>query len=150
MYWFDSIDFTFVPVCFNLQALVLINFLFQSGMQRAVVISVCCYLLFSRLRVSQFFLGFWFTLYLPAIWQINNAGTNKGFRPLMQFTDGDIKQVLNIFIVIDNSRFFNKQIRFPIQNLSSLLEYWKHQLLLSCHIFYQDQILIITCLKALH
>lgn len=25
--------------------------------------------------------------------QINNAGTNKGFRPLLQFSDEDIKQV---------------------------------------------------------
>ena len=25
--------------------------------------------------------------------QINNAGTNKGFRPLLQFTDEDITQV---------------------------------------------------------
>lgn len=25
--------------------------------------------------------------------QINNAGTNKGFRPLLQFTDEDIDQV---------------------------------------------------------
>lgn len=27
------------------------------------------------------------------LWQINNAGTNKGFRPLLHFTDEDINQV---------------------------------------------------------
>lgn len=31
--------------------------------------------------------------YVKTIQQINNAGTNKGFRPLLQFSDEDIKQV---------------------------------------------------------
>ena len=31
--------------------------------------------------------------------QINNAGTNKGFRPLLQFTDEDIKQVTKTCII---------------------------------------------------
>lgn len=31
--------------------------------------------------------------YIKTIQQINNAGTNKGFRPLLQFSDEDIKQV---------------------------------------------------------
>lgn len=33
-----------------------------------------------------------FNTYNPG--QINNAGTNKGFRPLLQFSDEDVKQVL--------------------------------------------------------
>lgn len=33
-----------------------------------------------------------FNTYTPG--QINNAGTNKGFRPLLQFSDEDVKQVL--------------------------------------------------------
>ncbi|KAG6739642.1 hypothetical protein POTOM_057245 [Populus tomentosa] len=31
--------------------------------------------------------------------QINNAGTNKGFRPLLQFTDEDIKQIVSTNLV---------------------------------------------------
>lgn len=40
--------------------------------------------------------SFWFVV------QINNAGTNKGFRPLLQFSDEDIQQVNLIisFLVI--------------------------------------------------
>lgn len=34
--------------------------------------------------------------YLLFIGQINNAGTNKGFRPLLEFTEEDIKQVKSL------------------------------------------------------
>lgn len=34
-----------------------------------------------------------FTHRLYSIGQINNAGTNKGFRPLLEFTEEDITQV---------------------------------------------------------
>lgn len=32
------------------------------------------------------------SLFIPCT-QVNNAGTNKGFRPLLQFSDDDIQQV---------------------------------------------------------
>jgi hypothetical protein len=40
--------------------------------------------------------------------QINNAGTNKGFRPLLQFTDEDIKQVTKTYIINEYEAFLMK------------------------------------------
>lgn len=49
--------------------------------------------------------------YFIHTWQINNAGTNKGFRPLLQFTDEDIKQVCAS--IHSNFRFSkNKEKKF--------------------------------------
>lgn len=38
--------------------------------------------------------------------QVNNAGTNKGFRPLLQFNDDDIQQVCSLMKLILESTMF--------------------------------------------
>lgn len=66
--------------------------------------------------LSRFFYVMWHFFYRSinnlnilictwTIWQINNAGTSKGFRPLLQFSDEDIKQVFIYELVND---FFNR------------------------------------------
>lgn len=48
-----------------------------------------------------------FIYHIKTIVQINNAGTNKGFRPLLQFSDEDIKQVCVYSIAEFNSHSFS-------------------------------------------
>ena len=59
--------------------------------------------------------------------QINNAGTNKGFRPLVTFSDDDITQVClllysvafhyDVACIIDQQTWCNHDILFPSFNL---------------------------------
>lgn len=48
-----------------------------------------------------------FIYHIKTIVQINNAGTNKGFRPLLQFSDEDIKQVCVYNLAEFNSHSFS-------------------------------------------
>lgn len=61
--------------------------------------------------------------YIKTIQQINNAGTNKGFRPLLQFSDEDIKQVYvtNNFLFI----LLKYNVKFNSHSISLETEMYK-------------------------
>ena len=52
------------------------------------------------ISLKHFSLRSYFSLLTLFFGQINNAGTNKGFRPLLDFTEEDIKQVKESFIKV--------------------------------------------------
>lgn len=55
---------------------------------------VCTWLVWN---ICQITIVFWQGFLYLNMEQINNAGTNKGFRPLLQFNDEDIQQVPEIW-----------------------------------------------------
>lgn len=76
--------------------------------------------------------------------QINNAGTNKGFRPLLQFTDEDIDQVSVSWWFIS---LYSLQIGFYFNNEQAkwiLKSFWQ-QIICSLHVMCCSKRCVIFC-----
>jgi hypothetical protein len=79
--WIGDVDLIIMPIFYPIQPLV------------PVVFNVAWFVILSQLLR--------YSICTSILRQINNAGTNKGFRPLLQFSDEDIRQVFIYEKVID-------------------------------------------------